>query len=578
MFNAGIRTPNQVDPVPGTGLEVVLDGTRKRVHYLERIYNPDVHPVIEKDKYVIPEEGELVIDTANSRWLIVKHVDKYGTWKSTLGNFDFIDSNTNPDYDLFPQHEYGFLQGELALMVDYTVRPNSARIDANAVAPNAAYAMLYKGSLIGEAGEVISATFKGGDFIDNRIPVVPVVYENYSNHVIMGTAEFSILANENELPNGSRTSLVFYDTAGVPIPPVYTLATQHCAYLRDHNLDTKYVKSIELLSPWFTNSTKPRTLFIAINLILSTVGFKAKVHYSDGTSSEELPVNSFNGNSGFRLFGIDSYKPTVPGQSNDSITLTYSFAEHERAMIVQQGAPRHISESYEIVATPAEGCYTPRIYTYPYWDPARGYVLKHFLTDLERKYCRDVTDVVTLNDGSKAFEGRTFGVEQPLIFNLNMRDVNASYQPWSFIQECTVTLYNQATSEGRKWDVRHSYDKPAFNNLTIEFKESATGAVDAKFVGIENPDDFVMKGYRAFEPMKDPRSELMAPMPTHFDIVRSDNTSRTGIPLAQFNTLPLSGMTLAHGEGIFIRWTKNDGAGTVMQLGVSAAVCKRIPN
>lgn len=577
MFDAKPNPPGTRPIAPANKPSIPNIGDIKNVRYLEQIFDPDIHPIKDMDKYIVPLEGEIVIDVVGKRFLEVKHVDRYATWKSTYANWFPLPEKTDNDYDLFPQHEYGFLQGQMALMIDFSVRPPVARVDSNATAPNAAYGILYLGSIISEKGQIISASYSGQSFVKNEIDVSPVVFDNLENKVVMGANSFSVTKNEAELPNSTICTLVYYDQGGVPIPPTYPLVVQHSGYLRDHKLDQKYVKSIELISPWFTNSTKPNTLFIPVNLALKTVEFRAQVHYSDGTT-EEYPVNSFNGDSGFSLHGLDKFKPTTPGQIGDALVLTYTFKEHEQALMAQPGGQRKLSEVYEIVATPSKGAYSPRIYSYPYWDVNSAYKLKHFLTDLDRKYCRDVTDLVTLNDTSPVFQGSNFGVEQPMVFNLNMRDVSAIYEPWAFVQHTTITLYNQPTAPGRKWDVRHSYSKPAFNNMLIEYKESVNGTIDAKFANLTDQADFIAKGYHAFEPIYDPRTEVKAPEPTHFDLVRTTGVAKTAIPVANYNKLPISDLGLADGETLFIRWVRRDQTGNELQLGVSATVCRKISN
>lgn len=577
MFDTKPNPPGRGGIAPGNEPQRPNEGDLKRVWYIEQIYDPDIHPVNDMPKYIVPYEGELIIDMANHRTWEVAHVDKNATWKSTLIPYWFQTEEPGPEYDLFPKHEYGFLQGELALAIDYSVRPPIARVDSNATAPNAAYALLYLGSLIGDKGQVISASYSGQDLINDQIGVSPVVIDNLENKTIMGANTFSVKLNSTAMPNGTRCTLVYYDQGGMPIPPTYAVTVQHCAYLRDHQLSKKYVKSVELISPWFTNSTKPNTMFIPINLALKAVEFRAKVHYSDGSSSEQ-PVNSFNGDNGFTLHGLDQYKPTTPGQLSEALVLTYVFKENEQAMIAQPGAPRHMSKAYEIVATPSEGAYGPRIYSYPYWDNAAGWKLRHFLTDLDRKYCRDVTDKVKLNEASPAFQGKKYGEEQPMIFNLNMRDVAAIYAPWAFVQHNTITLYNDSTTEGRKWDTRHSYDRTPFSNMTIEFWDNTGGGSAGRFAGVAGVDDFLNKGYWAFEPLMDPRTEVKGPTPTHFDLVRLDGSAVTNIPIANYLNPALGTWALAAGETLFIRWVRREASGAVLQLGVSAGVTKKIGN
>lgn len=561
--------------VPANQPGIRNEGDLKRVLYYDQIYDPDIHPVSDMGKYIVPLEGMIAIKTDSNQLLIVTHVDKYNTWKSTFENYFLIPEKNVSDYELFPQHEYGFLSGELALAIDFSERPSVARVDANATAPNAAYAMLYQGSIIGTTGDIISATYTGQTLNNNQITVSPVVYDNLENLTIMGANQFSVTKNEAALPNGTRCTLVYYDQSGRPIPPTYPVVVQHCAYLRDHQLSVRYVTRVELLSPWFTNSTKPNTMFIPINLVLSSVEFRARVYYSNGDVVEQA-VNSFNGDNGFRLAGVQQYKPTTPGQISDDIVLTYFFSEGEQAMIAQPGAPKHMSEVYEIVAVPAQGAYSPRMYSYPYWDATVGWKVAHWLTDLDRKYCRNVTNVATLNETSPVFNGQKYGEEQPMVYNLNMYDVSAIYKPWAFIQYSTITLFNPPTAPGRKWEVRHSYNQPGFNNMTIEFWPQVGGSNPGRFGTVTNVDEFLQAGYWAFEPIYDPRTEVKAPTPTHFDLVKMDGTYTSAVPVEAFNQLPIASMALSTGETLFIRWVLREADGTELQLGVSAAVCNQI--
>lgn len=566
----------------------------RRTWYIDALYDPDIHS--EEDliigKYIVPYELELIRDTKNKVTYIVTHVDT-GNWKSTLVLYSENNTggnpNTDPEYPLFPVTEAGLLNGELPLMIDYSTVPPVARASVMATNVNPAYAILYLGSIIDPdvGGKIISAIYSGNELTDNRIPVIPITPEgwNVENEVIKCTSSFSVLLPKETLKNGTRCTLVYYDQNGYPLPDTYTLRVQHSQYLRDHNLAQRYVKSIELLSPWFTNSSTPSTLYIPINLPLKQVVFYGKINYSDGTS-EVQPVNSYDGISGFTIHGVDKYKPTVPNQKG-RLVLTYQYKPNEYAYIAQPGQPSHTSIEYFMVSTKPDGAYGPRLYSYPYWNPSSGWLLKHYLTDLTRRFTTDVTEYVKLNQTSPAFQGRAYGVEQDLAFNLTLGDVSPAYENWTFVQHVGITLYNDGTSANRKWETRHSYTSPWFENLEILYVPDTKGGQKAKFNTKYNPehilpdhvqrslDEFLKQAYYGFDPMYDTLLEEKPIRPTHMRLIRQNNTSIT-FPIESYKDLVFSDMTLINAETFYISWVERDSKGEEKELGVSAAITRKV--
>lgn len=579
IFDGYPKAANPGTVVPGNAPSRPNEYYFKREWYIDQVYDPDKHDVADVwKKYVVPYEGELVKDTVNKKLYIVSHVD-VSTWKSTLVPFEYTtDSGSETEYPLYPKSEYGMLQGEFPLFVDYSVLPPVCRVSSLAYQSNPAYAKLFYGNIIDEStGQVISAIYSNKDLVTDKIPVVTVMPAgfNVEQDIIKCADTFSVILPKEKLKNGTRCTLVYFDQNGFPLAPTYSLMTQHCEYLRNHQIAKRYVKTIELISPWFTNSTTPNVLYLPVNLPLVSVEFRARIHYSDGTS-ETKPVNSYDGRTGFVLHGVDSYKPTSPNQRGN-LTLTYYFANGEESLVAQPGLPDHMSVSYTMIAVNVDGAYSPRLYTFPYWDSKSGYKLKHFLTDLTRKVAIDVTEYVKLNNLSPAFSGNNFGTEQGLIFNLTLSDVANTWNNWTFVQYTTITLYNSAMAEGKKWGLIYSKDSVEWTNMTLEYIPDTNVSQRSQFAGYTSVDDFIEKAYYAFEPSYDVQRELKAPAPTHMKLIRENNTSVT-VPVAGYNNLDMGSMTLNNGETFFIVWINRDKVGNELQLGMSAAVTKKVSN
>lgn len=573
--------PNPATPgsvVPGNMPSRPNEYTFKRDWYLDQVYDPDIHDVTDIwTKYVVPYEGELVKDTKTKKLYIVTYVDT-STYKSTLAPFEYISSDgEDSDYPLFPKHHYGMLQGELPLFVDYSVSPPVASVSNLAYCANPSYALLYLGSSFTEEQTPISIVYDNHDSDRDKIPVKTVMPAgfNVEQDILKCTDVFSVTLPEETLKNGTRCTLVYYDENKNPIAPTYSLMVQHSQYLRDRRLARRFITGIELVAPWFTNSTDPTTLYIPVNLTLSSIEFRALLHYTDTT--ETYPVNGSDTTSGFVLYGTNRYKPTSPNQKG-TLVLTYAFKDGEEAYIAQAGSPSQISQTYSIVSVPTDGAYSPRLYTYPYWDTKSGYKLKHYLSDLTRQFITDVTEHVRLNRLSPGFSGTMYGVEQKLTFNLTLSDVNAAYSNWTYTQDVDITLYNEGTSTYRHFGTRSSSDEEVFDNTWIVYVPKTGGVSKARFIdNYKSVTELLDALYYPMNPPIDPQREEAAYVPTHMTFYRENGSYKT-MPVSAYSNLAINDWELVDNETFFIAWVYRSGAGQELQLGMTAVPVKKVSN
>lgn len=557
--------------VPAVRSSPLNTGERKTVHYIDQIFDPDKHPASDLEKYVVPQEGEAILDVPNGIIYIATHVDWQATLKTTLTPWRLtnIDSGNTAEQDAIFGLRGGPGLGEALLSVDYSVRPNVARVDSTIMRPGASYAYVFLGSDASENGRIISAQYdKSQNMTNKEVPCKLAEIVDRTNLMIMTTGSFSVTENEEALPDGTRCWLVFYDQGGQFVPPAQPLMVQHSAYMRDHKIGTKYITSIELLSPWFTNSNKPKLMFLPINVDLLTVELRAVVRYSDG-SEQTYPVNGTK----FSLHGINQRRPTYVGQTSE-IVLTCKLDNGEQFLIAEPGNPNHRSVIYTVQAVAAIGAYSPKIYTYPQWDPTiSGYKLQHFMFDLDRKTRIDVTDKVKFNSQSPAFRPNAFGISQPLIFNLNIRDVTPTYESVNFIQHTELTLFQDINGTGKRWEVSFSKDMIFFGGRVIKVNNRgvATTFNLASGNGHTLFDDWLNDLYYGVSPTYNPRSENKAPIPTHFDLM--DETGRKWrFPITDWAKENLVGIELQRGKTWYISWVSKAANGAELQLGLTGLV------
>lgn len=558
------KLPSTPEPKNAGAFSLSADnsGIRKPILYIEDIYDPDKHSPEDISKYVIAKEGILVIDMKNKLFLEVISVApnlkaEYSSWYAKTG----LEDGSNESIQIFGQPG-GFNQGERTLGIDYSILPNKANIDKRILCPDADYALLYLGNTFGDSSKIISATYANrNEMTSNRIGVKLASIDNRLNRSIMTTDSFSVTLSQEELPPGSRCTLVFYKLDGTPLPPSYILGVQHTAYLRDHNVGTKYITDIELLAPWFTDSNQTDLLMIPLNVPLVQVIFRAKVYYSDG-STETLPVDGTR----FKLFGIEQFKPTSVGDTVGQLVLVYSFSEGEQAFLAQPGSPNTKSKKYRIQAAQPEGAYSPKIYTFPSPNSSSGYHLRHYLYTLDRKEVIDVTAIAKLNNLSPAYDPTAYGIIQRLIFNLRLSDANPLYVDWTLVQNTAITLKAAPSDTGPKWVVNfNNEDNTA--GYTSEPAVLYNNTVYLNNSNYQTQEAWLDALYKKVMPQYQPKYELL-PIPTHMEIWDKDN-NHWRFALDRWDSNNALPHAYADGETLFLRWIKVNGDGSEQQLAMT---------
>jgi hypothetical protein len=545
-------------------------GERRTILYIEDMYNPDIHDVSEKDNYVVPFENQLILDVDRGYWYRCAKVDYEGTLKATLVPWQ----NNNPNDENVLEQDWVFgikggpMLGEALLAVDFSVRPNVARVDATIMRPGAAYALLYKGNTPGDEGKIISAVYdQGGVMQTNKIPTPLAEIVDRTNLEIKTTGQFSVTENEESLVNGTQCFLAFFDQGGNFIPPGQLVRVQHSAYMKDHRVGIKYVTEIRLLAPWFSNSNQPGKIIVPINVNLLALELRAEVLYSDGTTSGPMPVNGEK----FVLEGLQEHRPTFPGQTNE-VVLIYKLSPNEQFYEARPGSPLFERRTYSLEAGNVDGAYAPRLYTYPQWDTAiNGYRLQHFLYDLDRKTFIDVSDKVTMNDQSPAWRPSSYGVAQSLIFNINLRDVAPTYVSATFVQYTEIVLYRDLNTAGKKFDVSFVFDKPTYQALNLKATNNGASSKANVTNGFTKQVDWLNALFWGVYPSYDTWNEEKAPSPTHFYLMHEDGRKWL-YPLADWNKdLPIT-ISMQPGKTWYIVWVNRDGSGKELQLASTGVI------
>lgn len=570
MFDTSTTSTTTTTSVAATSPQIPNANDLMTVLDINNLYDPDTVDDADASKYIVGRENQIVLDGLNQRAYRITHVGtEDAKYKSTLTPIGFYTNSTDSSSDIIGLP--GRFAGKGVLGIDYSVRPPRAVIDGRIWAPDADHGLLYKGLTIGKTGKVISVQYgTNGDLISNQVPVKLASVNNMTNHSIYTTTSFSVTQTADELVDGSLCTLVFFDVDGNMIPETFELGVMHTALLRDHRLGIKYVTSVDLVAPWFTDTTDPLTLNIPLNVAMSSIQFSAIVNYNDGSSVEQV----IDGTK-CALIGLDEYKPTTVGQ-RATIALRYSFDEDEQALLAEPNYPNMMTTLYDIVCTQVNGAYSPKLYTYPIWN-GTSWSLKHFLYDLTRAYATDVTSLVTLNDTSPAFQPSNYGVQQDLVFNLTLSDVSKSYKPWTLVQHTSITLYKASTATGRKWSVRYSQANDPYLGYNVGF--TTTNGVQSIDLagGILTIPDWLTRLYYPAEPLVDSTKESAPPIPNFVRLVDTEGNTTT-FDINDWNKPHVMTTPVANGQTLFLQWIKKADNGSELQLAVTGVVVDSNPS
>lgn len=522
----------------------------------------------------VPKEGDWVIDRDNG-WYYVSHVGLEGENLSTLVWWAPPTTVGGDEDDLVLLGPISRFTSEFIVCgIDYSQMPPMMSVDNRIQihGSNAASAKIFLNNDISEAtGKVVSCQYdNSGNIVSNDVPLELIKFNDSRNIAIRVPLPCNCIEN---LADGETLTFVAYDKNGGFIPPAYRMVVQNTAFVRRTELGQKYVKGIQLLSP-FMNGSDPELLEIPVSIRnLSSVEFRARVWYSDN-SYKDWTVDGER----MVLNGVQEYIPTIVGQQA-SLTLTYFLNDDEQAVSANPGEKKHVDQNYRIRTTEAVGAYAPKMYGYPVWDPATSaFKMSLWLYNLDRQMAYEITDKAEVSVNSPAFDGKNFGVVQHMSYAITLSQVDGRWKSYRHVQNIDVVLYGApGLATGTDWTVGFDPGQtPVYGpNLSCKIigttPSNRTVKIDS---GIKTYDDWLEQLFYNIRPLRAIASESKAPAPTHFEIwVDANHVYR--YPVSQWNAALTINAVLTLGQTVYVKWLKTDAGNMELQLGVSGLVVKQ---
>lgn len=524
------------------------------------VYDPDgkwaiwgLHEVwmgdLGEDRYV-PKVKDYVIDVGTYTTYIVDFLDPVSlipTLREIRPSYmSGIMSETDVLFGVGP----GTQSDTYRIYIDKFTTPFSVAVDQRLkIGGNlSSYAKIFKGSDLGETGEVISMMYdNSGNFISNNVPLELVALDNHTNYAIRSVKEFK---TTKDLLDGEIVTAVFYrDNGGVVSKR--QLLVENTAFIRSTSSNTKYVSHISLETP-FISTTGDNLIEFPLNVPNNALNLIGVVHYSDG-SIVKMPVDG----SKFKMLGIDHYLSSIEGQETD-VVLSYALSNTEVAYNGVTSDGKYITETYTLRTVNPNYSYSVKLFAYPEWvSPLVGYRLKWFLFNLDRNIRYDVSDKIQFNPNTGVYDPKGYGTLQRKQVSVNLRQVSGAFKDYLHTQVADISLYGTPSIGNTPWVVSHEANtNHVAYGLGLLAKRAAQ--YDVKIdCGIATREEWLERVYLATYPLMDASRETTPQTPTHM-FVRYTNTVRE-VPIQQWNTNINVGNVITPYSNVYITFIRRTG-------------------
>ena len=419
------------------------------------------------------------------------------------------------------------------------------------------FARVFRGTDTTSNGQVISATFNGSTYLDDRVDLEMSVYDDHTNLAQKVVPTFNTTAN---MPNGEICTLVIYNAQN-NVTNINRLEVIRTAHIKPVNAAQRYIVGITMRSA-FSNPADPYVLDMPLNAPVGALNLTGVVHYSDG-SERTLPVDG----SKFSLHGLETFIATRPGQTIP-LVLNYRLDPGEFSYGAISADGKKITEPYRLVTTFPNGVYSPVLFGYPRWVTAsQAYVMRWWLMDLNRETMFDVTGHVQYNESSDVYDGNAYDTMQFLSVRLNLASVSGAYPTWLHTQNTYLKLMPPVTNRGI-WEVGPENVAGTFygTDLTAD-----TTLIDQNNfeVNISNHyttrDEWLQNLYYKARPVFTLYREVRPPEPTHFTVITGVGTPQT-FSVQSWNQMFRVNTNIAAAGNLVIRWDRILDNNQVLQL------------
>jgi hypothetical protein len=500
------------------------------------IYNPDglwtiwgLHQIYRGQEGLnryIPKVNDYVCDFETYTMYIVDELDEI-TYIPTL-----TQKNPNNMTGSFTETDILFGVGPgtpsdtYRMYIDKSVTPYFASVDQRLMINGSmtSYVKVFKGAVVTDDGEVISKVYdSNGVFVSENVQLELASIEGSTNYTTKSVPPFYVT---HDLPDNEIVTVVAYSAAGHVVSK-RQLKVEISTFVRAPSASKKYITGISLKSA-FLNPTIDKQIDYPLNIPVNALNLIGVVQYNDGKTLE-LPVDGTK----FTMWGLDQYLSSIIGQKYD-LVLNYTLSADEASYSGSSQDGYAVSEPYTLVTMDPNNSYTVKLFCIPvFQSEALGYQLRWFLLNLDRNIYFDVSNLVVLSPATGAFDPKAYGVLQKKQVSLNLRQVSGTFKAFIHTQIVDITLNGVPNLVQTPWLVADESNPsyPAYG-LDLKAERVANSLVNIS-AGITDFDEWRARVYNATGPLRDPRTEIVPPTPTHFQVTY--NSTTTEFPMSDWN-------------------------------------------
>lgn len=516
-----------------------------RQHNIKNLYFGQIG-----DKKYIPNVDDLAHDLENGEvWKVVELDPLY---VPKLEPYYFSTSSTTTITDKFISSGPGAQASTAFLYVDKNTIPYECNIDRRYVinAVNAAYCKVFSGSVLTGSENVISCVYdQAGNLTTNNVELELVKMPNGQNYASKTIKTF--FTNFDLLDN-DQVSVVVYNANGTVVSKK-TFMVEDSSFIRDTDINTKYISHISLKSPFISN-TNPNVLEIRKNTPVSSLELIGRIHYNSG-EIQEYPVD----NTKFSLRGLENFIATIEGQTVP-VTLMYTLSSSEVVYGANRATDKFLSENYKITVRDQLPVYNLKLLCYPVWiNEVSGYRLEWFMINQERNKIYSATNAVVINPNSQPFNPILYGVSQELSVSVYLDKISSQLAHYKHVQTCSVTLLstavnsnpdtywittttpNQLDPYGRNAVARSKFINQNLYELKIDCEE-------------EDVESWLKRTYNRTYPVFDPDIETGPVKPNLFSI--NINGREDIYPIQDFNQTFTYNQLITPNTNVYIKFIK----------------------
>lgn len=509
----------------------------------------------------VPKVGDWVKDRVDGVEYEVTAVDDI-TYLSTLViRPPVLNSGALSDDDMLLGVGPGGQSDTYRVYIDKSVTPYLLCVDQRLKVGGtaASSARIYKGSDTSSSGVIVSRLYdNSGTLLSQELPLELAAIDDHTSHAIRTVQQG--YTNHN-LVNGERVTVVILSSSGHVVSKRQCLV-EESAFIPVINSAQKYVSHISLETP-FLSGLNPQLIEFPVNVQVGNMGLVGVVNYSDG-SVLRLPVDGTK----FKMFGLDQFLGTVPGQEVP-LVLSYTLEANETAYGAVVADGKHMTLSVNLVTLVQDGAYSVKLFGYPVWvNSTVGYTMRWFLYSLDRDVIYDVTQWVIWNTSTGPFDPLAYGFLQTKSVSINLHDISGAFNSYIHTQIVDIVLVAPGTARTTNWTVGEHNQIPIYGtNLKAEAQLVTSTEWKLRIKnGFASQPLWLEALYKNTRPLKNAQTEVDPPTPNFF-VVKCGALSAE-FSIANWGSVLTVGAGLEINKTLFIEWIYRTPSGDA-KVGIS---------